>query len=237
MIELMKLEIEKNAIRAYMYAGIIVTIAMIGLLYLFAYAPHIEPNDPDMLIFTNYTTVIGLYSVVNMAVFCVFSCVIYTQFIIEAYKGKQLILLFSYPINRKKMLMAKLAVVAVMTSIFMLICNLIVFSIFSATESWMPILADTFSIAAALHALKVTLIMIIAAVSLSIIATGIGFYTKSVPSTIVAGVILSSLYCNIAFHSLANDTVLLIAMMIAAMAGAATTIILMNQVNKLEVLS
>ncbi len=236
MIHLMKLEIQKNKIRSYMYAIIIITITMIGFIYLFAYAPQIEPNDPDMLIFAGYDNVIQLYGVVNMAVFCVFSCVIYSQFIIEAYKGKQLILLFSYPVNRKKVFFSKISIVLLFISLAMIICNIIVFSIFSITESIIPIIADTFSIAVMLHALKTTFIMVISAASLSVIATGIGFYTKSVPSTIIAGVILSSLFCNIVFNSLANEMILLIFMMIALLAGTVVTILLMNKVNKLEVL-
>src|SRR5690625_3762343 len=95
MIHLIKLEIQKSNLRTYVHASIFITITMIGLIYLFAYAPQLEPIDPDLLIFAGYDNVIKLYGLVNMTVFCVFSCVIYSRLIIEAYKGKQLILLFS----------------------------------------------------------------------------------------------------------------------------------------------
>src|SRR5690625_644877 len=134
MIHLMKLEIQKNNMRPYIYASIIITVTMIGLIYLFAYAPHLEPNDPDLFIFAGYDNVIQLYGVVNMTVFCVLSCVIYSRFIIEAYKEKQLILLFSYPVNRKKILFSKIFIVSLFISLSMIICNVIVFGIFLLTE-------------------------------------------------------------------------------------------------------
>ena len=236
MIHLMKLEMQKNRIRTYIYASIIITITMIGFIYLFAYAPQIEPNDPDMLIFAGYDNLIRLYGVVNMAIFCVFSCVMYTRFIIEAYNGNQLMLLFSYPINQQKILLSKIFIVVLFTSFSIIICNTIVFSIFSITESFIPIMTDAFSITFMLLALKTTIFMMISAASLSVIATGIGFFTKSVPSTIIAGVLLSSIFCNIVFHSLTNDRILFIFMIVALLASTVITFLLMNKVNKLEVL-
>lgn len=236
MIHLMKLEIQKNNMRTYIHASIVITITMIGLIYLFAFVPHLDPNDPDLFIFAGYDNVIQLYGVVNMSVFCVLSCVIYSRFIIEAYKEKQLILLFSYPVNRKKLLFSKILIVSLFTSLSMIICNVIVFGFFIITESFLPIIKDVFSFALILDALKTTLIMVIAAASLSVIATGIGFYTKSVPSTIISGVILSSLFCNITFNALGNEVLLMVFMMIALISSVVMTILLMNKVNRLEAL-
>ncbi|MFA1822831.1 hypothetical protein ACDX78_22225 [Virgibacillus oceani] len=236
MIHLMKLEMQKNNMRTYMYANVIITVTMIGLIYLFAYVPHIEPNDPELLIFAGYDNVILLYGLVNMTVFSIFSCVIYSQLIIEALKGKQLILLFSYPVKHNKILISKIFIVSLFISLSMIICNVIVFGTFFITESFVPITADVFSVALILDALKTTLIMVISAASLSVIATGIGFHTKSVPAAIIAGVILCSLFCNVVFNALGNEMLLLIFMMIALLSGAVMTILLMNKVDRLEVL-
>jgi|SRR5690625_4056771 len=236
MIHLMKLEMQKNNMRTYNYANVIITVIMIGLIYLFAYVPRIEPNDPELLIFAGYDNVILLYGLVNMTVFCIFSCVIYSQLIIDAFRGKQLILLFSYPVNCKKILISKIFIVSLFISLSMIICNVIVFGTFFITESFVPITADVFSAALILDALKTTLIMVISAASLSVIATGIGLHTKSVPAAIIAGLILCSLFCNVVFNALGNEMLILIFMMIALLAGALMTILLMNKVNRLEVL-
>lgn len=236
MMRFMKLEIQKHTINTYIQASVIITILMIGLIYLFAYVPQFDPNDPDLFIFEGYNNVIKLYGVVNMTVFCVFACVMYSRFIIEAYKGKQLILLFSYPINHRKILITKIITVSLFIFTSMIINNIIVFTIFFTTESISPIVIESFSNTLILNAVKTTVIMIVAAVSLSVTATGIGFYSKSVPTTILTGIILSSLFCNVAFNSLDSETSLLIFTVIALFGGTIFTIFLMNKVHKLEVL-
>lgn len=236
MVNLMKLEIQKHTMGLYIKASVIVTIVMVGFIYLFAYVPQFDPNDSDLFIFEGYNNVIKLYGVVNMTVFCVFACVIYSRIIIETYKGKPLILLFSYPINQKKILISKIATVTLFISASMIVSNIIVFSIFFTTESISPIIVEPFSDIFILNAVKTTIIMVASAVSLSVIATGIGFYTRSVPSTIIAGIILSSLFCNVVFNSLNNELGLLTFMIIAFIAGTIVTTLLMDKVNKLEVL-
>ena len=44
---LIRLELKKNKLNTYIMGGIIITIIMLGFLFLFAYAPLIEPNDRD----------------------------------------------------------------------------------------------------------------------------------------------------------------------------------------------
>ena len=60
---LIRLELKKNNINTYILADIIIAITMIGFLFLFAYAPLIEPNDKDMAIFAGYDNLISLFCV------------------------------------------------------------------------------------------------------------------------------------------------------------------------------
>lgn len=236
MRQLIKLEMQKHKLQAYTFASIIITITMIALIYLFAYAPRFDPNDADLLIFQGYDNIILFYSVVQMTVFCVFSCVIYARFIIDAYQGKRLLLLFSYPISRKKIFFSKIMIVSLFIGLSMIICNTFVFTTFFLTESIYPIVEDSFSFILIIDALQTTFIMIIAAASLSVIATGIGFFMKSVPAALIAGVILSSMFCNITFYFSANDMFLSIFMMIALLGATIMIILLTKKINALEVL-
>ena len=45
---LIRLELKKNKLNTYIIAGTIITIIMLGFLFLFAYAPLIEPNDKEL---------------------------------------------------------------------------------------------------------------------------------------------------------------------------------------------
>lgn len=238
MLKLMKLELKRNNIKTYVIASVITCIIMIGFLYLFAYAPHMAA-DPDLQIFAGYNNIISLYSMLSMAVFATLSATMYTRFVIDEYKEKRAILLFSYPIKRDKVLFSKLAVVFLFTMAAMTICNLLAFGIFSISESISPLVDDVLSAQTILRALKVTIIMAMTASEIGIVAAGIGFIKKSVPTTIVSAVLLSSLFCNIMFNSTSDmnksDMASIIFMGITVIVGIVAAIMLMKKVNHMEV--
>jgi len=118
----------------------------------------------------------------------------------------------------------------------MIISNIFVFGVFFTTESILPIITESLSGTFILNAVRITIIMIISAASLSVIATGIGFYTKSVPTTIISGIIHSSLFCKVVFNSLTYESGIVIFMIIAFLAGIIVTMLLIEKVHKLEVL-
>lgn len=81
--------------------------------------------------------------------------------------------------------------------------------------------------------------MAITAAEIGIISVGIGFIKKSVPTTIVSAVLLSSLLCNIMFYTTNNvnrsDLAVIIFMSITIIIGAIVAILLMKKVNNMEV--
>ncbi|WP_312637300.1 ABC transporter permease [Oscillibacter sp.] len=238
MFKLMKLELKRNNMKIYVISSIITSIIMLGFIYLFAYAPHIDP-DPDLKIFASYNNIISLFSMLSMAVFATLSSIMYTRFVIDEYKEKRAILLFSYPVKRAKILFAKLAVIFLFTMLAMSICNLMAFGIFGVSESIYPFVVGTLSAQTMLRAAKVTGIMAITAAEIGIMAMGIGFIKKSVPTTIVSAVLLSSVFCNIMFNSTMDinksDIASIIFMCITVIAGSVVTIALMKKVNRMEV--
>lgn len=233
----MQLEIKRNNMRAYVVASAIASMIMLGFIYLFAYAPNIDP-DPDLQLFAGYNHIFPMFSMLGMAVFATLSAIMQARFVIEEYRGKRVILLFSYPVRRDKVLLSKLAVVFLFTMAAMTICNLLAFGIFGITESIHPLVDGAMSIQTIIQALKVTVMMAVTAAGIGIVATGIGFIKKSVPAAIVSAVLLSSLVCNIIFNSTADmnkgDMGALILMGIAVAAAAAVAAMLMNNVNHME---
>ncbi|AZV42929.1 MULTISPECIES: ABC transporter permease [Bacillales] len=235
MIKLIKLELRRNNIRTYVIASIMIAIVMLGFLYLFAYAPKLEPNDKDLEIFLGYNNLIPLFGVLNMAAFCVLSAVMYSKFIVEDYSGNRPVLLFSYPISRKKILFSKLSVVSIFTIISMIISNLIIFLIFGITEKTMHLVSGGFTAAIMLQAIKITVVMAIIAACIGIIATGIGFIKKSVPTTIVSAVLLASLMCNIVVNTTSSITFMYIFSLIMIFVGIIFSVNLIHKVNHMEV--
>ena len=218
---LIRLELKKNKLNTYIMGGIIITIIMLGFLFLFAYAPLIEPNDKDMEIFSGYNNLIPLFGVFSMAVFCVMSSVMYSKFVIEDYSGKRPILLFSYPVSRKKIILSKLSVVSGVTIISMIVSNLLVFM--------------TFGITIMLKVVENTLIMSLIAASIGIVAVGIGFIKKSIPTTIVSAVLIASLMCNIVINTSLSRVTMYVLTTVMIFVGIVFSIFLIKKVNVMEV--
>lgn len=232
---LISLELKKNKISTYIIAGIIIAITMLGFLFLFAYAPLIEPNDKDMQIFSGYNNLIPLFGVFNMAVFCVMSAVMYSRFIIEDYSGKRPILLFSYPVSRKRIILSKLSIVCGFTIISMLISNFTVFLTFGITENFIHLVGKEFTLSIMLRVLENTLIMSLIAASIGIAAVGIGFIKKSVPATIVSAVLIASLMCNIVVNASLNRVTMYILTAVMILVGAVFSMFLIKKINIMEV--
>ena len=232
---LFKLELQKNIIRTYVAASLVIAFTMLGFLYLFAYAPMLEPNDKDMAIFSGYHNLIPLFGVLNMAVFCVLSAVMYSKFIIEDYTGKRIILLFSYPVSRKKIMLSKLGIVYLFTVISLVASNIAIFLVFGLTEQFIHLINESFTLFILAQAIEITLLMSFIAASTGIIAASIGFVKKSVPTTIVSAVLIASLMCNIVVNATANKAVLYLLAIVILTIAFIVSILLMKQVNRMEV--
>lgn len=234
MFHLMILELRKHNIRPFVLAVLIIAITMLGFLYLFAYAPLLEPDDEDMAIFSGYRNLIPLFGVLNMAVFCVLSAVMYTRFIIEDYTGKRVILLFSYPVSRHRLMLSKLCIVGLFTVSMMLISNIAVYLIFGISEQFMQLVNERFTFSIFLHAVETTFIMSLVAAGIGIAALGVGFIRRSMPTTIISAVLIASLMCNLVVSDAANKTLMYGIAIVTMSLGIACSILLMRKVTRLE---
>lgn len=234
MLKLMKLELKKHRINTYVTSSIIICIVLIGFLYLFAYAPHLD-NDPDLLLFASYDNIVWLFGILSMSVFCVLSSVMYSRFVIEEYIGKRAILLFSYPSKREKVFISKLIAVSIFTIVAMIVSNFLSFTIFLTTESISPLVNDTFSKAIFMRFIKITLISAITITGMGIVSMAIGFMKKSVPVTIISAFVLISLFNNIMVNTLKNEIFSIVFTGFWIVAGGVTVLKLVKKINHMEV--
>jgi len=196
MVKLLQLEWKKHDLRPYHTAVLVIAISMLLLLYLFAYMPRLELNESKLDIFVGYNNLIALFSALNMSAYCILAAVMYNKIIITEYIGKVSILLFTYPISRKKVMFSKLLLVCIYIFCSMMCSNLLIYLIFMITESFVPLVADSFTITTLARAMLTTLMMSCSAISIGIIALGIGFIKKSVAATIVSSILIASLLSN-----------------------------------------
>lgn len=232
---LIKLEYKKHNLRVYVKLAAVITLVMLGFLYLFAYAPMLEPDDKDMAIFSGYQNLIPVFGVLHMTVFGVLSAVMNARLIIEEYAGKRMILLFSYPVSRTKVILSKLILVVGFTVIVMTVSSLVIFLIFGVTENMIPLVNERFTLATLKQAVKMALFMSFMAAGIGVVAAGIGFAAKSMPAAIVAAVIIASVMCNIAVLTTSNSKAMFLPAIGIVSAALAVSLVLVRRVNRMEV--
>lgn len=221
MNKLISLERKRNSFRSY-HTGVLISGAlMLGLLYLLAAIPKLDPTETDLEMFMSYRSLIGLTNIMLMVIFTILSAVMSSKFIIEEYAGKRAILLFSYPVSRQKVLSAKMCMVFLYTVIAMCLCGAVIFGIFFGTESLFPICSDTLTLPTFFYCTFSLISYSFLAGVWGIVALWIGFGRQSVTVTIVAAVIISIVMCQImamTLHDLAGAVLFLVI-------GSAATVI------------
>lgn len=197
MNKLISLEWKRNSMRSY-HTGVFISGAlMLGLLYLLAAIPKLDPSETDLEMFMSYRSLAGLTNIMLMVIFTILSAVMSAKFVIEEYTGKRAILLFSYPVSRQKVLSAKMCMIFLYTVTAMCLCGMAIFGIFFGTESVFQICSDTLSLATILYCSFSLVCDSLLAGVWGMIALWIGFGKQSVTVTIVAAVIISVVMCQI----------------------------------------
>ena len=246
MLKLMRLELKRNNMRSYLMASAVSCVVLLGFIYFIAYAAQLgdteEFRNPGIA-FRNYTNIFRLVGIISLVIFGTISAVMYSRFIISEYTGKRAALVFSYPVSRSKVLLAKLLLVFAFTSISMIICTSIPYVVFYMTESVSPIVVqDILTIRLVTDALKMLGVSILALGGIGIVSMRIGFIKKSVPTTMISAFLLSAFYGNILsalYGSTATSATGVLSSLIIGGIGLIATIFVMfelsNKVNKMEV--
>jgi ABC-type transport system involved in multi-copper enzyme maturation permease subunit len=105
LLKLLRLEWKKNCIAGY-FKGLIISI--VGIL---AAVVLMALGSGDEQVFRDYTDFMSLTNILIRIVFIIFSSVILSRLVIDEYKNKTVQLLFTYPLKRKKIILAKLSLV------------------------------------------------------------------------------------------------------------------------------
>lgn len=202
MLKLIKLELKRNNMRTFVVASAVSCMILLGLIYFIAYAAQLEDSSPREIVFRSYKNIFRLTGVISLTVFSTMSAIMYSRLIIGEYVGKRAALLFSYPISRRKILLAKLLLVFSFTSIAMLICTSIPYILFGISESISPIVVqDVITMELVTDALKTSSVAVLALGGIGIVSLRIGFIHKSVPATLISALLLSSIYGNAAINT------------------------------------
>ncbi|WP_144500978.1 ABC transporter permease [Bacillus nitratireducens] len=192
MLRLMKLELKKFKLGWYVRGAIIANIAILALMIFTSIVAQVE-GDPEI---RDPQTILLMASTVVRATFIIFGSVLIARLIISEYKNKTILLMFSYPINRKKMMVSKLAITAILTFITVILSNILVVGVFFGIDSYFSILPNSFTVDQLIQAGINLIPLAITTAGISLIPLYFGMRKRSVPATIVSSIIVVLIAMN-----------------------------------------
>lgn len=193
MIHLMKLELIKikigKPIRQAILTNLIILGLCIGMCVVSVYG-----TDPDEAIMSFQEAMI-MTSVLAWAAFLIFSSVIMNQLTVSEYKNRTIVQLFTYPIHRKKLFVAKLMIVFVFTTLATACSSIFNSIVLYGVCKVGHFFADT-TVSICLDYLPECLIGAIMCGFISLVPFYFGMRKKSGAATIISSVIIVVLLCN-----------------------------------------
>lgn len=212
MMKLIRLEWKKNDILKYIRNAVITTAAL--LVFILMAARELETKETvesygkGML-----DSSVGLF--VHMS-YIIFTGVMIAAYIVGAYEKKTMNLMFSYPIKRRKIILAKVSAVWIFNFLAMVGSKVVIYLVLILAKSSIGITAE--SIPAGELSFWLDMVLSSAAmVSISFIALPIGLKMKSSRAAIVASVIIVFLtQGNIGGATLVNNMTFYAMLFVAA---------------------
>lgn len=230
MLQLIKLEIKKYKLNKYIKGVIISIIGIMAFLTMSFIDNKINsPQDLD-----TYESVIWMINILTTDVFLIFSAAITAKIIIGEYRNKTISIMFLYPINRKKIMLAKLTIVVVFAMVCILIGSILCILYTVVLDSIIDVVAGNFSFSYIYNASLSFLGFTIMGGILSLMPFTVGMRKKSVPSTVITAVIIAALMQPVIGHNpQIKDTVIkLVIITIIAFLLAIYTII--KDINNID---
>lgn len=235
MNKLTALELRRTSLRPYRIAALSIFPVMLGLLYLLASLPRWEPYSKDLDVLLDRDGVTGIVCVLCVFAFVMVFAAMAAKCVVEEYSGKRAVLLFSYPVSRRKILGAKLWLVFGYTVLSALTCGGAVLGIFFLTEWMFPLCPGALAAGTIVSVFLGLLWSALLAGVLGLIALWFGFRKKSVTATLTAGVILSLIACQVMSVTVGRPMSWLVLLVVAAVPAALCAAGLFREVEKMEV--
>lgn len=189
MFKLMKLEWKKNNLAGYVTKAVISTVIIFAIaagMALMSQA-HNEPMFPD------FTAFMSLANIFIRSTFVVFSGIIISRLVIEEYRSGTIQLLFSYPLQRKKVIQAKLMIVFGFCFSSIVVATLIIEGLTILLNPSMKFFETPVSIRELWGTIPSIFIASVMTAGLSLIPLSFGMRKKSTATTIISSIIIGVL--------------------------------------------
>ncbi|MEI4829521.1 ABC transporter permease [Bacillus sp. FJAT-53711] len=192
MLQLMKLEMKKFKFGWYVKGALIANVIITALFIFLNYIQKIEGN---VFIESSEEAFLFIGAMVR-GTFIVFAAVLIAQLVIEEYKNKTILIMFSYPVDRKKIIASKLFIVAILTFITIWLSNIVVAGAVFALHSYFSFISYSITITDWMQQAINMVPFAVAAAGTSLIPLYFGMRKRSVPITILSSLFVVSFACS-----------------------------------------
>ncbi|MCY8091822.1 ABC transporter permease [Bacillus haynesii] len=183
MLNLMRIEMKKLKLGWYVRGAVFATFIILGFLWMVTFT---EGKDTFQTIDETFL-VIGTFV---RAVFIVFGAVLISKLVISEFKNKTILVMFTYPINRKKLLAAKLLIAGGLTFITILLSNACVAAGFFLLNSIYGVIPGELTISTVSQQGLKMLIFAFGAAGTSLVPIFFGMRKYSTAATIISSVVI-----------------------------------------------
>ncbi|MCM3737364.1 ABC transporter permease [Bacillus cytotoxicus] len=200
MLNLIRLELVKFKLWPMIRGSFIALLVMLGIVTLIML-------DGE---FKGYDEVFRFIDIVVKATFMIFGASLISKFIIQEFKEKTMTVMFMYPINRKKMMIAKLFIIMIFTFLSIVICDIVIFGFIYLLNAYYSVMAEPLTMTVLMQNASKLLMNAIAATGISLIPLYFGMKKYSARTTIVSAVIIMSLLTSsLSGHYSLSDIILI----------------------------
>lgn len=229
MLRLMKLEMKKFKVHGNIRGVLITTFILTALSILIGYAAKYDNTGKAF----NYDIAISVMDTMVRNTFIIYAAVVLGEYVIGEYKNKTISVLFSYPISRKKLIIAKLLIVAIFTFLAIIFADLVTNLCFYIFNSYFKVTTFDLTGSEITEKLITSLVRAVATSAISLIPLYFGMRKKSVPATIVSAIIM---VCLIGSNNggVSLDSLLFV-QIILAIVGIAIAYLSIRNIEKVDI--
>lgn len=189
MLKLIQIEWQKSNITGYFKGLAICIVAIFSAVALMAMGSRVEPEP----MFPNYTAFMSLVDILARITYIIFSSIMLSRLIIDEYKSNMIQVLFTYPLQRKKMMQAKLFIVFGFCFFSIIVTTLVINLLTYFLNPMVELFEAPIHIGEMIATVPAALLNAFMVAGISLIPLTFGMRKKSTAATITSAVIIGFL--------------------------------------------
>lgn len=182
MLHLVKLELKKYKLNRHVLGTILVILCIMAFITISLVDSATDLKQTK----DTYESTLMAINLLLITSFLIYSSVLVSQLIINEYKNKTIMLLFSYPVNRRKLIMTKLLIVSIFTIVSMTVGYLCCTFYLIFLDQHFDLVQGAFQIGYLYTYIPQAVTSIIISGFLALLPFVAGMIKKSVPVTIIS---------------------------------------------------